>query len=187
MSQCKQRKITLFGFRGVGKTAITLRFVQDVFGENYEPTIENNFSKKLKFNGENYELEIIDTPGQDEYTALSQNLILNTDGCIFVYTISSKNSFNMLNILRDKIIEKSGVTPMVLVGNKSDLEESRQVSIQEGQNLANSWKCPFFECSAKENQNISQTFFSTLEQIELSINPNFRITQEKKGGTCQLI
>lgn len=78
------------------------------------------------------------------------------NGYVLVYSISSKSSFDMIKIIRDKILDFTGLetVPCVIVGNKSDLNIQRQVTTQEGLELAQQWNCPFVETSAKHDENV---------------------------------
>jgi Ras family protein len=78
------------------------------------------------------------------------------NGYVLVYSISSKSSFDMIKIIRDKILDFTGLetVPCVIVGNKSDLNIQRQVTTQEGLDLAQQWNCPFVETSAKHDENV---------------------------------
>ncbi|KAJ8307558.1 hypothetical protein KUTeg_015642, partial [Tegillarca granosa] len=153
----KERKIALMGFRSVGKSSVTIQFVEQQFVDSYDPTIENTFKKTIKVNGQEYKLEVVDTAGQDEYSILPQSYYLNIDGYVLVYSVISRKSFEVIKIVYEKLLDMKGniKVPVVLVGNKNDLETERDVSQDEGRRLAESWKCPFLETSAKENVNES--------------------------------
>ncbi|GAB5592237.1 GTP-binding protein [Umbelopsis nana] len=90
-----------------------------------------------------------------------------------VYSITSKSSFDMIKIIRDKILNYTGMdnVPCIIVGNKSDLNIQRQVSEQEGNELAAQWHCPSIEASAKHNENISKVFDLLIADIEKVNNP----------------
>ncbi|RKO97677.1 hypothetical protein CAUPRSCDRAFT_2064, partial [Caulochytrium protostelioides] len=162
------RKIALLGSRAVGKSSLTVQYVENHFAENYYPTIENTFTKITRFRGADYATEIIDTAGQDEYSILHSKHAIGIHGYVLVYAITSRASFEMTQIIRDKILNFTGLdwVPVVLVGNKSDLDGQRQVSLEEGQRMARDWNAGFLEASAKANHNIGRIFESLLERIE---------------------
>lgn len=87
---------------------------------------------------------------------------------MLVYSIASRSSFEMISIIRDKILNATGADnlPMVVVGNKTDLESQRQIPIEEGQKLAESFGAAFVETSAKNNQNIDKAFELLISQID---------------------
>jgi Ras family protein len=123
----KSRKIVVLGFRAVGKSTLTVQFVENHFVDAYYPTIETTFAKTVIYKGQEYHLEIIDTAGQDEFSILNSRHALGIHGYVLVYSITSKSSLEMVKIIRDKIINYTGAewVPMVLVGNKSDLHLQR--------------------------------------------------------------
>jgi Ras family protein len=166
----RARKIAIVGASAVGKSTVTVQFVEQHFVESYYPTIENQFSKPINYKGIEYTTEIIDTAGQDEFSIMSQKLLIGIHGYMLVYSVTSRASFDMIPIIRDKILNATGTDslPMVIVGNKSDLEDiqQRQVSSQEGIQLAQSLKLPFVETSAKTNANIDKAFETLISEIE---------------------
>ena len=89
------------------------------------------------------------------------------DGFILVYSITSRNSFDCIPGLRDQILRAtdSSEVPMVLIGNKSDLEPDREVTKTEGEELARTLKCKFMETSALNRTNIDECFFEVVREI----------------------
>lgn len=164
----KTRRIAVLGFRAVGKSSLTIQFVENHYVESYYPTIENTFTKSLKYKGQDYALEIIDTAGQDEYSILNQKHSVGIHGYVLVYAITSRTSFEMCNIIRDKILNYTGTdfVPIVLVGNKADLHLQRQVPAEDAQKLAQEWNCAALESSARLNQNITKVFETMISEIE---------------------
>jgi len=169
MPNIKQRKIALMGFREVGKSSISIQFTQGQFPDCYEPTIENTFSKKVTIKGTEYELLLVDTAGQDEYTMFPTEYTVDLDGYVLVYSIDSPKSFEVCQIIHEKLVGLMGVqmnVPIVLVGNKSDLHNDRSVSVEEGKALAREMKAIFLETSAKENQGVADIFTRVVSEIE---------------------
>jgi len=176
----KQRKIAIVGSRSVGKSSLTVQFVDGHFVESYYPTIENTFSKVIKFKGQEFATEIIDTAGQDEYSILNSKHFIGIHGYILVYSVASMQSFEMVQVIREKILNHLGTewVPIVIVGNKSDLRpEQRQVSAEAGKELAEKCGCAWTEASARYNENVTKAFELMIGQIEKSQNPN-----EPSGG-----
>ncbi|GAA5840089.1 hypothetical protein JCM9279_002272 [Rhodotorula babjevae] len=179
----KQRKVALLGSRSVGKSSLTVQFVDQHFVDSYYPTIENTFTKPVKYKGQDFQLDIVDTAGQDEFSILSSRHAVGLHGWILVYSVSSRSSFEMCSIIREKILNYTGrdSVPMVLVGNKSDLAVQRQVTREEGQALAQSWgKTVFLESSARTNENVSRVFDAVVAEIEKDLNPEPE--KPEKGG-----
>nr|AVV26975.1 GTP-binding protein Rheb isoform 1 [Diplonema ambulator] len=164
----KQRKICVLGKSWVGKSAICVQFVEDRFSPYYNPTINHTYQKKIRHGNNQYLLSILDTAGQDECSMFQPQYSIGTHGYIILYSINDYHSFEMVKSIYDRIQDCNildGVV-LVLVGNKSDLPASeRQVSYEEGQQLAQSWGFPFMECSAKNAENIERVFNLVLEEI----------------------
>ncbi|QRV76380.1 small monomeric GTPase RhbA [Ceratobasidium sp. AG-Ba] len=169
----KKRKIAVLGSRSVGKSSLVVQFVQGHFVEAYYPTIENTFTKSIKHKNTEYDCDIIDTAGQDEYSILNNKHAIGIHGYILVYSVASRVSFDMIQIIHEKILTYSGTPkiPCVVVGQKSDLVNARQVPTAEGEKLATSLGCAFTEASARNNQNVAKVFDLCLAQIEESTNP----------------
>ncbi|KAK3169461.1 GTP-binding protein [Lepraria neglecta] len=176
----KQRKMAVVGSRSVGKSSLTVQFVEGHFVDNYYPTIENTFSKVIKHRSQDFATEIVDTAGQDEYSILNSKHFIGIHGYMLVYSVASKQSFDMVRILRDKILNHLGAdwVPLVIVGNKSDLRaDQRHVPIEDGKKLAEEFNCSFTEASARLNTNVAKAFEMMISEIEKSQNPG-----EPTGG-----
>lgn len=180
----KARKIAVVGSRSVGKSSMTVKFVEDHFVESYYPTIENQFSKTIKYNNEDYEIEVLDTAGQDEFSIMNEKHLIGIHGYLLVYSVTSRQSFELIEIIRDKILNSIGSDniQMVLIGNKSDLNYQRQVEYDEGLKLAQKFNCKFLESSVKDNININSAFESLIDQIESVQNPPM-----KKEEKCTIV
>ena len=87
-----------------GKSSLAVRYVDNHFVESYYPTIENTFSKEVKVKNQDYALEIVDTAGQDEYSILNSKHFIGIHGYMLVYSVSSMQSFEMIQVIRDKIL-----------------------------------------------------------------------------------
>jgi len=180
MANIKSRKIAVLGSRSVGKSSLTVQFVENHFVESYYPTIENTFSKTIKFKGQEYTTEIIDTAGQDEYSILNSRHSIGIHGYLLIYSVTSRSSWEMVKIIRDKILNHTGTdwVPICLVGNKSDLHMQRQVEPDEGKALAEEWNCAWTEASARHNENVAKAFELVIGEVE---KHNAPIEQEKTG------
>ncbi|KAK9449406.1 small GTPase superfamily [Limtongia smithiae] len=173
MAATRTRKISVMGTRAVGKSSLTVQFVEEHFVESYYPTIENQFSKTIKYRGHDYATEILDTAGQDEFSIMNSRYIIGVHGYVLVYSITSRPSFDMVRVIHDKILNSTGTDsmPMIIVGNKSDLGAQRKVTTEEGQALANEFHCQFIETSARHNANIAKVFELLIGEIEKVQNP----------------
>ncbi|KAK1780366.1 P-loop containing nucleoside triphosphate hydrolase protein [Copromyces sp. CBS 386.78] len=179
----KQRKIAIVGSRSVGKSSLAVRFVDGHFVESYYPTIENTFSKEIRWKNQDYSTEIVDTAGQDEYSILNSKHFIGIHGYMLVYSVSSLASFEMVQVIRDKILNHLGTdnVPICIVGNKSDLRpEQRQVTPEDGKALAEKYKCGWTEASARYNENVARAFELLIGEVEKSNNP----TATNENGKC---
>jgi GTPase KRas protein len=161
-------KIVLVGVGGVGKSASTITYVSNIWVAEYDPTIEDSHRKQVCVDGEVCMLDILDTAGQEEYESMQDQWFRAGEGFLCIYSIASKRSFQDISRLRDKIlrIKDSKNEPLVLVGNKCDLPpEEREVTLEEGKELAARWGCPFFESSAKNHINIDESFEQLVREI----------------------
>ncbi|XP_037303117.1 ras-related protein Rap1-like [Manduca sexta] len=166
----REYKIVVLGSGGVGKSALTVQFVQGIFVEKYDPTIEDSYRKQVEVDGQQCMLEILDTAGTEQFTAMRDLYMKNGQGFVLVYSITAQSTFNDLQDLREQILrvkDKDDV-PMVLVGNKTDLEAERVVGKEQGQNLARHFNCAFMETSAKAKIHVNDVFYDLVRQINKS-------------------
>ncbi|CAH1955670.1 unnamed protein product [Acanthoscelides obtectus] len=149
----KQRKIAVMGYRSVGKSSLSIQFVEGQFVDSYDPTIENTFTKSTRINSQDYELKLVDTAGQDEYSIFPSQYSFDVHGYVLVYSITNTKSFDVVKSIHEKLLDITGKehVPVVLVGNKTDLHMERMIPADEGRRLADEWKAIFLETSAKQN------------------------------------
>ncbi|XP_063306882.1 GTP-binding protein Rheb [Pelobates fuscus] len=168
MPQPKSRKIAILGYRSVGKSSLTIQFVEGQFIDSYDPTIENTFTKLLSVNGQDYQLQLVDTAGQDEFSIFPPTYSIDINGYILVYSVTSIKSFEVIKIIYEKLLDMVGKVqvPIMLVGNKKDLHMERVISFEEGKALAESWHAAFLESSAKENQTTVDVFKRIILEAE---------------------
>ncbi|KAK2832294.1 hypothetical protein Q7C36_015756 [Tachysurus vachellii] len=161
----REYKLVVLGSGGVGKSALTVQFVQGIFVEKYDPTIEDSYRKQVEVDGQQCMLEILDTAGTEQFTAMRDLYMKNGQGFALVYSITAQSTFNDLQDLREQIlrVKDTDDVPMILVGNKCDLEDERVVGKEQGQNLARQWNCcAFLESSAKSKINVNEIFYDLL-------------------------
>ncbi|ETO13909.1 Ras GTPase [Reticulomyxa filosa] len=184
-------KITVLGGGAVGKSALTIRFITGEFEQIYDPTIEDSYSKQVG----NDVIHILDTAGQEEFSALQDQWIRDVSKKTKIKLQNQKHSLVEAANIRDKIIRtididpEKGKLPLVLVGNKCDLEHERAVSREEAEEKSKEWKCYWLEASAKEKINIDEVFLECVEQIRKKKpkGPSHNATEAKKPGFCILL
>jgi len=160
-------KIVVLGDGGVGKSCVTIQFTQNHFVREYDPTIENSYRKQITLDEESFMLDILDTAGQEEYSVMRDQYINSGQGFLLVYSITSRRSFETIGEMREKILQvkEKEQFPMVLVGNKCDLDKERKVTIEDGRELAKQWNVPFYETSAKNRINIEESFLNLVTLV----------------------
>ncbi|KAJ1163107.1 hypothetical protein NDU88_003570 [Pleurodeles waltl] len=123
----REYKLVVLGSGGVGKSALTVQFVQGIFVEKYDPTIEDSYRKQVEVDCQQCMLEILDTAGTEQFTAMRDLYMKNGQGFALVYSITAQSTFNDLQDLREQIlrVKDTDDVPMILVGNKCDLEDER--------------------------------------------------------------
>ncbi|KAJ9071180.1 Ras- protein Rap-1A [Entomophthora muscae] len=181
----KEYKLVVLGAGGVGKSALTVQFVQGIFVEKYDPTIEDSYRKAVEIEGHSVMLEILDTAGTEQFTAIRDLYMRNGQGFLLVYSITSYASFVDLMDLHDQIIRIKNTTkvPIVIVGNKCDLASERNVGTNQGYHLGLEWEVPFFESSARYRINVDEAFVSLIAQI----NRLYPQRPKKKRTKCSIL
>ncbi|KAF9891183.1 Ras- protein rsr1 [Aspergillus nanangensis] len=144
------------------------QFVQNVWIESYDPTIEDSYRKQIEVDGRQCILEILDTAGTEQFTAMRELYMKQGQGFLLVFSITSMSSLNELSELREQIIriKDDENVPIVIVGNKSDLEEDRAVPRARAFALSQSWgNAPYYETSARRRANVNEVFIDLCRQI----------------------
>ncbi|PRW58406.1 Rab8 -family small GTPase [Chlorella sorokiniana] len=200
-------KLLLIGDSGVGKSCLLLRFAEDSFTSSFITTIGIDFKiKKVLIDGKWVKLQIWDTAGQERFRTITSAYYRGAMGILLVYDVTDEASFNNIrNWMKNIEQHASDNVVKVLVGNKSDMDESkRAVPYSRGQALADEFKMQFFETSAKANTNVDETFQSVARDIMVRLKdsapdasssggsgPSLRVgpSQRKaaassKGGCC---
>jgi GTPase KRas protein len=179
-------KQVILGGGAVGKSSLTMMFLQHHFIIEYDPTIEDAYRKQVLVDDQVVLLDILDTAGQEEYSAMRDQYMRTGNGFMLVYSVADRTSFEECVKLREKIYQIQDKSladakddllrvPLILVGNKCDLENERQVSNEEGKELAKQWGCTFFEASAKSRIHVDDCFFELVRAI--------RTQRELRAGT----
>ncbi|KAM9983540.1 hypothetical protein ACTFIY_000277 [Dictyostelium cf. discoideum] len=161
-------KLCIMGDGGVGKTSVTIQFISNHFVHYYDPTIEDSYRKQCLIDDQVYMLDILDTAGQDELTAMRDQWIRSCEGFMLVYSVTSRSSFDQVQFFREQInrvLDRDDV-PIMMIGNKSDLDNERQVTFQEGKDLARCLGMSFMEVSAKTRLNVEEVFNETVRCVK---------------------
>ncbi|KAF4021246.1 hypothetical protein G4228_013420, partial [Cervus hanglu yarkandensis] len=150
-----------------GSHAMTMQFISHRFPEDHDPTIEDAYKIRIRIDDEPANLDILDTAGQAEFTAMRDQYMRAGEGFIICYSITDRRSFHEVREFKQLIyrVRRTDDTPVVLVGNKSDLKQLRQVTKEEGLALAREFSCPFFETSAAYRYYIDDVFHALVREI----------------------
>jgi len=161
-------RIVLVGVGGVGKSCLTIQFIADRFVEDYDPTLEDSYRKQVTVDSEEFLLDIFDTAGQEDFSAVRDQYMRTGDGFLCVYSITLSNSFHEVATFHEHILQVKDLdrVPFVLVGNKCDQEPDRQVPRQQGEELAKKLSCKFMESSAKTKVNVHEAFHALVREIK---------------------
>ena len=192
---CYNGNIILLGSCNVGKSNMMNQFLRGKFEEAYLATIGINCLTKLFiFDGKKVKINYYDTAGQERYNSLNLTLLRKADGVILVYDITSQESFRKIDFWIQELHNKNRDSKvLMLVGNKTDLDNERKVSFQQGEKKANEIGCPFMETSAKTNHNIKECFEKASRILYLkkseedgddNVGSFMLDSQKKKGGCC---
>ncbi len=166
-------RICMVGDAGVGKTSLLTRFCDNTFNNNYTSTIGVDFKVvTLKYQNIITKLHVWDTAGQERFKSMAINYFRSSHGFMFIYDITEKESFENIQNWIDLAFSNSNTVGInFLVGNKSDIENQRQISKDTAKDFANEKNLIFFETSAKSNENVEKVFqFFTYKLIQYFLN-----------------
>ncbi|XP_034539571.1 ras-related protein Rab-6A isoform X5 [Notolabrus celidotus] len=169
-------KLVFLGEQSVGKTSLITRFMYDSFDNTYQATIGIDFlSKTMYLEDRTIRLQLWDTAGQERFRSLIPSYIRDSAAAVVVYDITNVNSFQQTTKWIDDVrTERGSDVIIMLVGNKTDLADKRQVSIEEGERKAKELNVMFIETSAKAGYNVKQLFRRVAAAL-----PGMDTTQDK--------
>merc|ERR1712137_34647 len=183
-------RIVVLGGAGVGKSAISIQFVNGMFVEKYDPTIEESYRKTMDVGSTTHQLEILDTAGTDQFSAMRDMYIQKGDGFVMVYSVSSAQSIERVEELFKQIsrLNEDKAYYMVLAGNKCDLpKDSQVIPPAKGKELAAKLGCHFYSTSAKNNKNVTELFEDVVRQVVNGRKNDAEKSGEKKKSFCTLL
>ncbi|EDR23985.1 hypothetical protein, conserved [Entamoeba dispar SAW760] len=166
-------KLLLIGDSGVGKSCLLLRFADDTYTDTHIATIGVDFKiKTVQIDGKNVKLQIWDTAGQERFRTITSSYYRGAQGIIVVYSVIDLQTFQNVRQWLQEIERYASETVIkLLIGNKCDLEDERAVTVEQGQELANSLNVSFMEASAKKSLNVDELFNKIATDIMKNIQP----------------
>jgi len=167
-------KVLILGDSSVGKSSLLLRFADDDFSPSFITTIGIDFKlRSVRIDDKIVKLQIWDTAGQERFRTITQAYYRNAMGIFLCYDVTNEASFNNIkNWMRSVREHASPEVLMTLIGNKNDLVSSKKVKTETAQQLANEYHVPFFETSAKTNENVEDMFMSMVRRIVVNLSKN---------------
>nr|XP_061826341.1 ras-related protein Rab-8B-like isoform X2 [Nerophis lumbriciformis] len=174
-------KLLLIGDSGVGKTCLLFRFSEDSFNTTFISTIGIDFKiRTIELDGKRVKLQIWDTAGQERFRTITTAYYRGAMGIMLVYDISNEKSFeNIKNWIRNIEEHASSDVEKMVLGNKCDMADRRQVSKDRGEKLAIDYGVKFFETSAKTSLNVEEAFYSMGRDILHNLSSK---TTDNNGG-----
>eukprot|EP01118_Nematostelium_gracile_P015806 TRINITY_DN6402_c0_g1_i1.p1 TRINITY_DN6402_c0_g1~~TRINITY_DN6402_c0_g1_i1.p1 ORF type:complete len:198 (-),score=33.85 TRINITY_DN6402_c0_g1_i1:98-691(-) len=182
-------RMAVVGENGSGKSSIVIQYISNCFFKDWDWDVEDSYRKGTAINKRNaFVFDILDTVGPLKESEINRHR--TSHGFMIVYSIASRDSFSEVIAYREDILKQTDtdIFAMILVGNKCDLKEDRQVAVEEGIQLARSWNIPFFEITAKDYNQVKECFFELFWEIvyyEHSIN-TLSTTVRKRKSNCKI-
>jgi len=182
-------RVVCIGEGGVGKSCLTIQFISERFVEEYDPTLEDSYRKQLTVDDEEYLLDIFDTAGQEDFSAVRDQYMRTGDGFLGVYSITTRHSLQRVRELYDHVRRVKDLEDIafVLLGNKCDLEEDREVSKEEGEGVAKELNVKFLETSAKTRHNVEESFQTIVKEINSWKEHHQPPPDKRKNKICLLL
>jgi len=195
-------KIIILGDSGVGKTSLMNQYVNKKFSKQYKATIGADFlTKEAMIDDKSVTMQIWDTAGQERFQSLGVAFYRGADGCVLVYDITDKKTFDSIAGWKEEFLTQSAPVnpeefPFVLIGNKSDLADTqRGVSKGAASSFGNEHNMPFYEASAKDATNVGSAFMDIAKKAltrEAANQPIYvpstvdvsQTSKKKSGGCC---
>ena len=181
--------IMLLGDSQVGKTSLTLSLTKNKFDDSLLTTLgKESYIHQVNLHGHNVKMKIWDTAGQERFKSMSVSVIKTVDGLVLVYSIASRQSFNNLESWLKQLNEVTDLSkkPVILIGNKSDLVNKREVTYEEGEKFAKEHGYNFYETSAMTGQNVNEAFNDIFEQLYTKFEDAITGKTDNKSGNVNL-
>ena len=183
-------KFIIVGDSSVGKSNILLRFSRNIFDSGHQATLGIEFANKhLIYNNTDYLIQIWDTAGQENFRSVTRAYYKASAVAMVVYDITKEETFEHIQSwLKDCKDLAPKTVLLVLVGNKTDLEDQRVISKERGENLAKENNMMFFETSAKSGKGIEEAFQKSIEAVDQKIRSGYyNLSDSSKHGIKKIV
>lgn len=176
-------KLLLIGDSGVGKTSILFKFSEDTFSPAFISTIGIDFKiRTIEVDGRKIKLQVWDTAGQERFKTITTAYYRGAMGIMLVYDVSNLKSFeNISNWIRNIEMHATQDVELMILGNKCDIADKRQITKEKGEQLALQHSIKFLETSAKANINIEEAFFTLARDIKLKMEKRIEDSNLNRG------
>ena len=177
-------KVVVVGDSGVGKTNLIKRFVTNTFSANSKATVGVEFiSKSYRINDQVFKIEIWDTAGQERYKSITAAYYKGAKGALIVYDTTQKTSFEKIDKWMSEIKEKSSKDmKLMIIGNKIDLKDERQVETDEALAKAQTLEAPIMETSALDATNVKEAFYDLLKEMYKEVKKKLDVVESQAEG-----
>ena len=186
MNYDKTCQILLIGDSLVGKTCLIQRYVNGTFKGDYISTVGLDYHTKLEIiNNLNVSVKLWDTAGQERFKALTASFFRNAEGVVIAYDVTNSESFDNLKFwissIKTNLFEKNIFIPIIIIGNKIDLEDMREITKDVASAFAKENKFKYFETSAKTGEGVDEAFRDLVNQVLANLDKNEEGTIERKS------
>ena len=186
MQYDKTCSILLLGDTCVGKTCLISRYANGVFKEDYIATVGVDFvSKQEIINDKNINVKLWDTAGQERFKALTPNYFRNAEGVVLAYDVTNSESFENLkfwiNSIKSNLGEKNIFIPIIIIGNKIDMEDMRDITKEDASKFAKENNYKYFETSAKTGEGVDEAIRDLVNQVLANSDKNEAAKGERKS------
>lgn len=179
-------KLLLIGDSGVGKSCLLLRFCDDAWTPSFITTIGIDFKiRTIELDGKRIKLQIWDTAGQERFRTITTAYYRGAMGILLVFDVTDQKSFENVRTWHANIEQHAseGVSK-ILIGNKSDWEDKRAVTTEQGEELAKELGIPYIETSAKSNSNVEEAFFNLAREVKTRLIDTAAVTQASPAAAA---
>ena len=186
MNYDKTCQILLIGDSLVGKTCLIQRYANGIFKEDYITTVGlDYYTKQEMINNLNVSVKLWDTAGQERFKALTPSFFRNAEGVVIAYDVTNSESFDNLKFwissIKTNLFEKNIFIPIIIIGNKIDLEDMRDISKDVASAFAKENNFKYFETSAKTGEGVDEAFRDLVNQVLANLDKNEEGTIERKS------